>query len=84
MPELNSGRIRALHNAVGADAVWLFSSSEALSNLTVLMPGENWAQARAVATHPRIAQRVQLAGFGTVRLARPTLADVLASIESLS
>ena len=45
-----------------------------------------WAQAaRAVATHPRIADAARAAGFGVVRLSRPTLDDVVrvvASIES--
>ena len=83
MPELNPVQMRAIRHAVEAHAVWLFSSSEALNNLTVVMPGESWISARAVATHPRIAQRVRSAGFGIVRVARPTLKDVLASIESL-
>jgi uroporphyrinogen-III synthase len=35
-----------------------------------------------VATHPRIAQAARDAGFGAVLEARPTLDDVVASIES--
>jgi hypothetical protein len=37
-----------------------------------------------VATHARIAQAARLAGFGTVALARPGLAALCASIESLA
>ena len=84
MPDLSAGQIRQIQGAVGAGAVWLFSSSEALNNLTTLVPGENWAHACAVATHPRIAERAQAAGFGAVHVTRPTVADVLASIESLA
>lgn len=83
-PALSAENIRFIQGAAGAGAVWLFSSSEALNNLAALFPGENWARAFAVATHERIAERALRAGFGTVRVARPTLADVLASIESLS
>lgn len=61
---------------------WLFSSSEAVSHLGSLLPGQNWAGARAVATHPRIAQAAQALGFGVVRAARPGLDEVIASIES--
>lgn len=47
-------------------------------------PGANpWREARAVATHPRIAARAQRLGFGHVTLCRPTLAAVVACIQSL-
>lgn len=65
-------------------AVWLFSSSQAVANLSQLMPAQGWQQARAVATHPRIAAALRQAGFGLVLVARPALADLLASIESLA
>lgn len=64
-------------------SLWLFSSSEAIAHLRSLLPGQRWDQARAVATHPRIAQSATDAGFGVVCLSRPTLADVVASIESM-
>ena len=64
-------------------SVWLFSSSEAIANLQSQLPAQDWTQARAVATHPRIAQAATAAGFGVVCLSRPALADVVASIESL-
>jgi uroporphyrinogen-III synthase len=66
-----------------AQAVWVFSSSEAITNLQALMPAQHWHQARAVATHPRIAQAARLAGFGVVCESRPGLDAVLASIKSL-
>lgn len=64
-------------------AVWVFSSSEAIANLLSLMPGQSWARACAVATHPRIAQSATDAGFGVVCLSRPGLDAVRASIKSL-
>ena len=63
-------------------SLWLLSSSEAVANLTS-MTAADWSQARALATHPRIAQAAREAGFGVVYESRPLLADVAASIESL-
>ncbi|AMM25512.1 uroporphyrinogen-III synthase [Variovorax sp. PAMC 28711] len=65
-------------------AIWLFSSSEAIANLQQAMPAANWHAARAVATHPRIAQAAADAGFGTVCLSQPLQASLVASIESLA
>jgi uroporphyrinogen-III synthase len=65
-----------------AGSVWLFSSSEALDHLASCAPQLDWSQARALATHPRIAQRARAAGFGTVLQTRPALPDVLRALES--
>ena len=59
-------------------SVWLFSSSEALAHLP--QPAD-WSQARAIATHSRIAQAAQAAGWGVVIESRPALDDIVASIE---
>lgn len=76
---------RALaQSAAGDRSVWLFSSAEALCHLHSLLPGQDWSAARAVATHPRIAAAARGLGFGVVAQTRPTLEDVLASIESLA
>ncbi|MEO6291207.1 MAG: uroporphyrinogen-III synthase [Burkholderiaceae bacterium] len=66
-------------------SLWLLSSSEAVANLTstTAAAAVDWSQARALATHPRIAQAAREAGFGVVYVSRPLLADVVASIESL-
>ena len=63
-------------------SLWLLSSSQAVDNLRAVLPGQDWTQARALATHPRIAQAARAAGFGSVHECRPTLEDVAASIES--
>ena len=77
---------QALARAAARDgSVWLFSSSQAVQHLQQCLPGLHWQAARAVATHPRIADTARAAGFGVVRLSRPTLDDVVrvvASIES--
>ena len=71
--------------AAGAQdrSVWLFSSSEAVANLCQCMPQQRWQQARALATHPRIAEAARSAGFGSVTMVRPMLDAVAASIKSL-
>lgn len=69
--------------AASNGSVWLFSSAEAVGNLAGLLPGQSWSEARAVATHGRIAEAAQRLGFGVVQLASPALPSVLASIESL-
>lgn len=68
--------------AAAAGALWLFSSSEAVANLQQMLPQQSWAQAQALATHPRIAHAALQAGFGRVLQCRPALADVVSSIES--
>jgi uroporphyrinogen-III synthase len=74
----------ALAKSAAADAsIWLFSSSQAVSNLKQALPQQNWSRARALATHERIAAAARRAGFGQVLETRPMLADVVASIESL-
>jgi uroporphyrinogen-III synthase len=75
----------ALASAAAQDgSVWVLSSAEALANLRGLLPVQNWAAARAVATHARIADAARQLGFGQVAVASPTLPSVLASLESLS
>ena len=64
-------------------SVWLFSSSEAIGNLVAACPGQDWGRAKAVVTHARIAQAAREAGFPVVCESRPTLAALMASIESL-
>lgn len=66
----------------GPNALWVCSSSQALDHLQQLLPGHDWQQATALATHPRIAERAAHCGFGRVLQTRPSLADVLQSIQS--
>ncbi|MDD2547260.1 MAG: uroporphyrinogen-III synthase [Burkholderiaceae bacterium] len=64
--------------------LWLLSSSEAVACLREALPGQTWDQARALSTHPRIAEAAHAAGFGQVHACRPALEEVVASIESLA
>ena len=45
---------------------WHFSSSEAIEHLVASQRGADWAAARALATHPRIAATARRLGFGRV------------------
>lgn len=86
-PQLSAAQIELAVTASQDGSVWLFSSSEAVANLTG-QPGlknVDWQNARAIATHPRIQAAVQAAGWGVVQPSRPALPDIvqaLASIES--
>lgn len=91
-PKLTGGQIQLVKNASRDGSVWLFSSSEALANLMKqpLLAGAeggsaglDWRSARAIATHPRIAQAVRAAGWGVVRESRPMLADTVEALRSI-
>ncbi|MDR7375559.1 uroporphyrinogen-III synthase [Rhodoferax ferrireducens] len=84
LPVFSAAQLAQAHQACTDGSVWLFSSSEAIAHLQTLLPGQDFRPARAVATHPRIAQAARAAGFGVVCESRPTLAEIVASIESLA
>ena len=86
-PLLDRTQLRRARAAAIDGSVWLFSSSEAIANLTgqAGLRGTDWSHARALATHPRIADAARAAGWGVVAESRPSLgdiADALRSIES--
>ena len=62
--------------AASDGAVWLFSSSQALQQLQRLMPDQNWSQARALATHPRIAAALNTQAWGQVVTCKGDLVSV--------
>ena len=69
--------------AASDGSVWMFSSSEAIGNLVISCPGQDWNLAKSVVTHPRIGDTARKVGFGMVMASRPNLTSLLASIESL-
>jgi uroporphyrinogen-III synthase len=71
-----------VRQAASDGSVWLFSSSEAVGHLAALCPAQDWSRARAIATHPRIAETARSVGFGVVCESRPTLDAVVSSIKS--
>jgi uroporphyrinogen-III synthase len=70
--------------AAADGSVWCFSSSQAIHNLVHGLPNQSWVKARCIATHPRIAQTAQALGFGEIQMSKPSLADLLVSLESLA
>lgn len=90
-PVFDAEQHQRLQHALEAPAshVWLVSSSEALDHLPTVAGSTAEALAHrlqaatAVATHPRIAERAQRAGFGQVHGCRPDVAAVVACIQSL-
>ena len=80
-PEFSAPERALALQAATDGSVWLLSSSEALAHLSACLPGQSWAGARALATHPRIALAAKQAGFGMVCESRPTLPDVVASLS---
>jgi uroporphyrinogen-III synthase len=70
--------------AAGDGSAWLFSSSEAAQHLLQACPDLSLAKARALATHPRIAQRLQQLGWGRVDLVPAGVDAQAESIKSLT
>jgi uroporphyrinogen-III synthase len=63
---------------------WLLSSSEAVDNLQAVVSADaRWADALALASHPRIAARAREAGFGAVIEIRPTPEAVAQALAAL-
>ena len=85
LPVLDADAARTVEAAAGSpDAwLWLFSSSEAIGNLEALAGKGRWGRSRAVATHPRIAERARQAGFADVREVEPGFGAVVACIQSM-
>ncbi len=74
---------RQLAEAARADgSVWLLSSSEAVNNLAGALQID-LARARALATHPRIADAARSAGWGVVAGSRPALHDIVQRLRSI-
>ena len=83
VPALSAAQREAATQAASDGSVWLFSNSEAIAHLTAALPQQDWSQALAVATHPRIAAQAQAAGWGCVAISQPAISSVASSIKSL-
>jgi uroporphyrinogen-III synthase len=81
-PALTTPERAALEAALAEPArwVWMFSSSEAIDHLQALAPQSAWHAGRALASHPRIAERARSLGFGTVTSVSPTAVSVAAAV----
>ena len=84
-PQMSDEQIDIAKAASRDGSVWLFSSSEAVVNLTSQprLKDVNWQAAVAIATHPRIQAAAQAAGWGVVQSSRPAIEDILASLASI-
>ena len=82
-PEPQRLRRAVAEHAIDRDDLWLFTSAQAIDHLRAGLAGQDWSQARAIATHPRIAVHARAAGFAVVWESRPALDDIVASIKSL-
>jgi uroporphyrinogen-III synthase len=76
-----------------ADHIWLFSSSQAIDllvshHLPMLAASQpdilpvDWSGARALCTHPKIAQKAAQLGFSRIEQARPTLDAVVQALRT--
>ena len=84
VPSLDAGGQQLLDAAIAAPHahLWWFSSAQAIDHLGMLAPaGSDWRAARALATHPRIAERARRLGFGAVESCSPAADAVLAAIR---
>ena len=82
LPVLTESQSAIVQNPQSGD-VWLFSSSQSIEHLGLLVPSRDWRTSRAIATHERIFISAMGAGFGDVKITRPVLADVVASLKAL-
>lgn len=82
LPVWTAQQLDLARQAASDGSLWLFSSSEAVANLQQLLPQQQWHSGLALTTHERIASKALSAGFGRVLHSRPSLDDVVASIES--
>ncbi len=81
-PQFTPAELTLARDAAAGGPLWVLSSAQALGHLCAALPEQSWRTARALATHPRIAEAARTAGFGEVSECRPALEDVAASIES--
>ena len=83
-PALSFSQQQRAAQAMTDGSWWLFSSSEAAQHLLQACPGLDVGRARALATHPRIAQRLCRSGWGRVETVPAGLDAQAVSIKSLT
>ena len=81
-PHWDSAQQALAQEATRDGSVWVFSSAQSLAHLARLLPAHDWSQARAVATHPRIAQAAKALGITALQVSQPTLKAIEGSLES--
>ena len=81
LPVLTEAQRAILQNPQASD-VWLFSSSQSIEHLKLLVPLRNWKTSRAIVTHERIFISAMGAGFGDVKITRPVLTEVVVALKA--
>jgi uroporphyrinogen-III synthase len=81
-PAWTPAQLALATQALTDGSIWLFSSSEAVMHLSNRFSADALAPAQALSTHARIAQATRAAGFVHIQQCRPSLEDVVASLES--
>lgn len=81
---LTPAQLTQVPHFIDQNAVWLFSSSAAFESLMSQCPEVDWSKAKAVVTHPRMAQLAQKSGWQHISIASPGIRSMLASIKSLA
>ena len=81
-PAWTPAQLALAAQALTDGSIWLFSSSEAVMHLSNRFSAAALAPAQALSTHARIAQATHAAGFVHIQQCRPSLEDVVASLES--
>lgn len=84
MPVLGWADVERANQALANGDWWLFSSSEAAHNLMLALPKAPGPNARALATHPRIASRLRALGWPEVHEVPASLDAQVASIKCLT
>ena len=82
-PRLDAAQLALARQALSDGHWWLFSSSEAAVHLQAALPGTDLSRACALATHPRIAERLTQLGWATVVVVPAVLPAQALSIKSL-
>lgn len=83
-PALSPLQKHRVLQAMADGSWWLFSSAQAAQHLWQMCPDVDMAKAKALATHPRIAQRLRAQGWGRVETVPAGLDALAVSIKSLS
>ncbi len=81
-PQLGAAERELAQSASADGSVWLLSSSEAVGHLAAAL-ALDLKRARALATHPRIAEAARQAGWREVAVSRPALPDVVHALRSI-
>jgi len=83
LPTLDASQRRVLDAALARprEHLWWFASAQAIDHLAALTNDVDWRSARALATHPRVAERARGLDFGAVEICSPAADAVLAAIR---